>query len=132
MCRLPVPRTAHASPDGKGGVTAGRDIRRPNRSGTSTGCGGLATHSVRQGPGILYPAHVPAGIHHEPVRQLSRVLPAGLVAPARWVDLLPRADKAVFVDLDPPTARSAAHAKQGAADGRLKGRRKTLSPFQPP
>ena len=65
---------------------------------------------------------------HGHVQQLNRVLRASLVALARDVDLLPGADQVVFVDLDSTHRQVYGYAKQGAQNGRLKGK-KTLHPL---
>jgi Transposase DDE domain group 1 len=65
---------------------------------------------------------------HGHVQQLNQVLREGLVRLAERVDLLPGADQVVFVDLDSTHRQVYGYAKQGAAVGRLKGK-KTLHPL---
>jgi hypothetical protein len=65
---------------------------------------------------------------HEHVQQLNTVLRKTVVALARRVPLLPGADEVVFVDLDSTHRQVYGYQKQGAAVGRLKGR-KTLHPL---
>jgi hypothetical protein len=65
---------------------------------------------------------------HGHVQQLNRVLREGLVRLADQADLLPGADQVVFVDLDSTHRQVYGYAKQGAAVGRLKGK-KTLHPL---
>jgi hypothetical protein len=65
---------------------------------------------------------------HGHVQQLNQVLREGLVRLAEQVDLLPGADQVVFVDLDSAHRQVYGYAKQGAAVGRLKGK-KTLHPL---
>jgi hypothetical protein len=65
---------------------------------------------------------------HGHVQQLNTVLRASLLALAQRVDLLPGADQVVFVDLDSTHRQVYGYAKQGAENGRLKGK-KTLHPL---
>jgi hypothetical protein len=65
---------------------------------------------------------------HGHVQQLNAVHRQTLIALARRVSLLPGADQVVFVDLDSTHRQVYGYAKQGAAVGRLKGR-KTLHPL---
>lgn len=65
---------------------------------------------------------------HGHVQQLNAVLRKALIALAVRVSLLPGADEVVFVDLDSTHRQVYGYAKQGAAVGRLKGR-KTLHPL---
>jgi hypothetical protein len=65
---------------------------------------------------------------HGHVQQLNTVLRASLVALMQRVDLLPGADQVVFVDLDSTHRQVYGYAKQGAENGRLKGK-KTLHPL---
>ena len=65
---------------------------------------------------------------HGHVQQLNAVLRKALVALAQRAPLLPGADEVVFVDLDSTHRQVYGYAKQGAAVGRLKGR-KTLHPL---
>lgn len=65
---------------------------------------------------------------HGHVQQLNKVLRECLLALAAGVDLLPGADQVVFVDLDSTHRQVYGYAKQGAAVGRLKGK-KTLHPL---
>lgn len=65
---------------------------------------------------------------HGHVQQLNAVLRQSLIALARQVSLLPGADEVVFVDLDSTHRQVYGYAKQGAAVGRLKGK-KTLHPL---
>jgi hypothetical protein len=65
---------------------------------------------------------------HGHVQQLNAVLRQSLVTLAGRVSLLPGADEVVFVDLDSTHRQVYGYAKQGAAVGRLKGR-KTLHPL---
>jgi hypothetical protein len=61
-------------------------------------------------------------------QQLNVVLRQALIALAGRVSLLPGADEVVFVDLDSTHRQVYGYAKQGAAVGRLKGK-KTLHPL---
>jgi hypothetical protein len=65
---------------------------------------------------------------HGHVQQLNAVLRQALIALAEGAPLLPGADEVVFVDLDSTHRQVYGYAKQGAAVGRLKGR-KTLHPL---
>jgi hypothetical protein len=65
---------------------------------------------------------------HGHVQQLNAVLRQTLVRLAQRAPLLPGADEVVFVDLDSTHRQVYGYAKQGAAVGRLKGR-KTLHPL---
>jgi hypothetical protein len=65
---------------------------------------------------------------HGHVQQLNRVLRASLVALSEQVNLLPGADQLVFVDVDSTHRQVYGYAKQGAQNGRLKGK-KTLHPL---
>ena len=65
---------------------------------------------------------------HGHVQQLNAVLRRSLIALAQRAPLLPGADEIVFVDLDSTHRQVYGYAKQGAAVGRLKGR-KTLHPL---
>lgn len=65
---------------------------------------------------------------HGHVQQLNAVLRKTLVALTDRVPLLPGADQVVFVDLDSTHRQVYGYHKQGAAVGRLKGR-KTLHPL---
>jgi hypothetical protein len=65
---------------------------------------------------------------HGHVQQLNAVLRQSLIALAGRTPLLPGADQMVFVDLDSTHRQVYGYAKQGAAVGRLKGR-KTLHPL---
>jgi hypothetical protein len=65
---------------------------------------------------------------HGHVQQLNAVLRRSLVALTGRVALLPGAEQVVFVDLDSTHRQVYAYAKQGAAIGRLKGK-KTLHPL---
>lgn len=65
---------------------------------------------------------------HGHVQQLNAVLRTALVALAERTPLLPGAEEVVFVDLDSTHRQVYGYAKQGAAVGRLKGR-KTLHPL---
>jgi hypothetical protein len=65
---------------------------------------------------------------HGHVQQLNRVLRDSLVELCRQVDLLPGGQQVVFVDLDSTHRQVYGYAKQGAANGRLKGK-KTLHPL---
>ena len=65
---------------------------------------------------------------HRHVQQLNVVLRQTLIALAGRVSLLPGADEVVFVDLDSTHRQVYGYAKQGAAVGRLKGK-KTLHPL---
>jgi hypothetical protein len=65
---------------------------------------------------------------HGHVQQLNAVLRATLIALAARVELLPGAEQVVFVDLDSTHRQVYGYAKQGAAVGRLKGK-KTLHPL---
>jgi hypothetical protein len=65
---------------------------------------------------------------HGHVQQLNAVLRQTLVRLARHTPLLPGAGEVVFVDLDSTHRQVYGYAKQGAAVGRLKGR-KTLHPL---
>lgn len=65
---------------------------------------------------------------HGHVQQLNAVLRQMLINLAGRVPLLPGADEVVFVDLDSTHRQVYGYAKQGAAVGRLKGK-KTLHPL---
>jgi Transposase DDE domain group 1 len=65
---------------------------------------------------------------HGHVQQLNVVLRQTLIALAGRTSLLPGADEVVFVDLDSTHRQVYGYAKQGAAVGRLKGK-KTLHPL---
>jgi hypothetical protein len=65
---------------------------------------------------------------HGHVQQLNKVLRGSLVALMQRVNLLPGADQVVFVDLDSTHRDVYGYHKQGAENGRLKGR-KTLHPL---
>lgn len=65
---------------------------------------------------------------HGHVQQLNTVLRASLIALVERVNLLPGSDQVVFVDLDSTHRDVYGYAKQGAENGRLKGR-KTLHPL---
>jgi hypothetical protein len=65
---------------------------------------------------------------HGHVQQLNAVLRQTLIALAQRAPLLPGADEVVFVDLDSTHRQVYGYAKQGAAVGRLKGK-KTLHPL---
>ena len=65
---------------------------------------------------------------HGHVQQLNTVLRKALVALAETTPLLPGADEVVFVDLDSTHRQVYGYQKQGAAVGRLKGK-KTLHPL---
>jgi hypothetical protein len=65
---------------------------------------------------------------HGHVRQLNCVLRESLVALCAQVNLLPRADQLVHVDLDSTHSQVYGYAKEGAAVGRHKGK-KTLHPL---
>jgi hypothetical protein len=65
---------------------------------------------------------------HGHVQQLNAVLRQSLIALAARAPLLPGAQEVVFVDLDSTHRQVYGYAKQGAAVGRLKGK-KTLHPL---
>ena len=65
---------------------------------------------------------------HGHVQQLNAVLRASLIGLAQRVDLLPGADQVVFVDLDSTHRQVYGYQKQGAENGRFKGK-KTLHPL---
>ena len=65
---------------------------------------------------------------HGHVQQLNAVLRGTLIRLAEHTPLLPGAEQVVFVDLDSTHRQVYGYAKQGAAVGRLKGR-KTLHPL---
>jgi hypothetical protein len=65
---------------------------------------------------------------HGHVQQLNAVLRQTLIRLAERAPLLPGADEVVFVDLDSTHRRVYGYAKQGAAVGRLTGK-KTLHPL---
>jgi hypothetical protein len=65
---------------------------------------------------------------HGHVQQLNALLRQSLIRLAERAPLLPGAEQVVFVDLDSTHRRVYGHAKQGAAVGRLKGK-KTLHPL---
>jgi hypothetical protein len=65
---------------------------------------------------------------HGHVQQLNAVLRQSLIALAERAPLLPGAQEVVLVDLDSTHRQVFGYAKQGAAVGRLKGR-KTLHPL---
>jgi hypothetical protein len=62
------------------------------------------------------------------VQQLNAVLRQSLITLAKHTPLLPGAEEVVFVDLDSTHRQVYGYAKQGAAVGRLKGK-KTLHPL---
>jgi hypothetical protein len=68
------------------------------------------------------------GFTHGHVQQLHAVLRRSLIALAERTPLLPGADEVVFVDIDSTHRQVYGYAKQGAAVGRLKGK-KTLHPL---
>ncbi|HEX5406378.1 MAG TPA: IS1380 family transposase [Pseudonocardiaceae bacterium] len=68
------------------------------------------------------------GFTHGHVQQLNAVLRQALIALAQRVPLLPGAQEVVFVDVDSTHRQVYGYAKQGAAVGRLKGK-KTLHPL---
>jgi hypothetical protein len=63
---------------------------------------------------------------HGHVQQLNVVLRQALIALAGRVSVLPGADEVVFVDLGCPHRQVYGYAKQGAAVGRLKGKRRCI------
>lgn len=65
---------------------------------------------------------------HGHVQQVNAVLRQTLIALAEQTPLLPGAEEVVFVDLDSTHRQVYGYAKQGAAVGRLKGK-KTLHPL---
>jgi hypothetical protein len=65
---------------------------------------------------------------HGHVQQLNAVLRQALIALAARVPLLPGAEEVVFVDVDSTHRQVYGYAKQGAAVGRLQGK-KTLHPL---
>jgi hypothetical protein len=65
---------------------------------------------------------------HGHVQQLNAVLRRALIALAQCAPLLPGSDEVVFVDLDSTHRQVYGYQKQGAAVGRLKGK-KTLHPL---
>jgi hypothetical protein len=65
---------------------------------------------------------------HGHVQQLNAVLRQGLVTLAARAPLLPGSEQVVFLDLDSTHRQVYGYAKQGAAVGRLKGK-KTLHPL---
>lgn len=65
---------------------------------------------------------------HGHVQRLNAVLRRSLIALAERTPLLPGADEVVFVDLDSTHRQVYGYAKQGAAVGRLTGK-KTLHPL---
>jgi Transposase DDE domain group 1 len=65
---------------------------------------------------------------HGHVQQLNTVLRRSLIGLAQRVNLLPGADQVVFVDLDSTHRQVYGYQKQGAENGRLKGK-KTLHPL---
>ena len=65
---------------------------------------------------------------HGHVQQLNAVLRQTLIALAAQTPLLPGAEQVVFVDMDSTHRQVYGYAKQGAAVGRLKGK-KTLHPL---
>lgn len=70
----------------------------------------------------------PRAFTHGHVQQLNAVLRESLVALADRVNLLPGAQQLVFVDLDSAHRQVYGYAKEGAAVGRLRGK-KTLHPL---
>jgi DDE family transposase len=70
----------------------------------------------------------PRAFTHGHVQQLNAVLRQALIVLAGRATLLPGADEVVFVDLDSTHRQVYGYAKQGAAVGRLKGK-KTLHPL---
>ncbi len=72
----------------------------------------------------------PQAFTHGHVRQLNAMLRQTLIRLTEQTPLLPGADEVVFVDLDSTHRQVYGYAKQGAAVGRLKGK-KTLHPDRP-
>jgi Transposase DDE domain group 1 len=106
------------------GMVAGadsiEDVDRLRRAGT-----GLVFDQVRA-PSTL--GTFLRAFTHGHVQQLNAVLRQMLIALAASTPLLPGADQVVFVDLDSTHRQVYGYAKQGAAVGRLKGK-KTLHPL---
>jgi Transposase DDE domain group 1 len=121
--------SAGANPDAKvmslvaamaGGADSIQDVDRLRRTGDRRVFAGVRAPSTL---GTFLRAFT-----HGHVQQLSTVLRASLIGLARRVDLLPGADQVVFVDLDSTHRDVYGYQKQGAENGRLKGR-KTLHPL---
>jgi Transposase DDE domain group 1 len=106
------------------GMVAGadsiEDVDRLRRAGT-----GLLFDQIRA-PSTL--GTFLRAFTHGHVQQLNAVLRQTLIALAARVPLLPGADQVVFVDLDSTHRQVYGYAKQGAAVGRLTGK-KTLHPL---
>ena len=106
------------------GMVAGadsiEDIDRLRRAGT-----GLVFDQVRA-PSTL--GTFLRAFTHGHVQQLNAVLRRTLIALAASTPLLPGAEQVVFIDLDSTHRQVYGYAKQGAAVGRLKGK-KTLHPL---
>ena len=106
------------------GMVAGadciEDVDRLRRAGT-----GLLFDQVRA-PSTL--GSFLRAFTHGHVQQLGAIGRQTLIALARRVPLLPGAEQVVFVDLDSTHRQVYGYAKQGAAVGRLKGK-KTLHPL---
>jgi hypothetical protein len=106
------------------GMVAGadsiEDIDRLRHVGNSVVFGGIRAPSTL---GTFLRAFT-----HGHVQQLNAVLRQSLIALAQRTPLLPGADQVVFVDVDSTHRQVYGYAKQGAAVGRLKGK-KTLHPL---
>jgi hypothetical protein len=106
------------------GMVAGadsiEDVDRLRRAGT-----GLVFDQIRA-PSTL--GTFLRAFTHGHVQQLNAVLRQMLIALAARVPLLPGADQVVFIDLDSTHRQVYGYQKQGAAVGRLKGK-KTLHPL---
>ena len=106
------------------GMVAGadciEDVDRLRRAGT-----GLLFDQVRA-PSTL--GSFLRAFTHGHVQQLGAIGRQTLIALARRVPLLPGAEQVVFVDLDSTHRQVYGYRKQGAAVGRLKGK-KTLHPL---
>jgi hypothetical protein len=102
------------------GVDSIEDVDRLRRAGT-----GLLFDQIRA-PSTL--GTFLRAFSHGHVQQLNAVLRQTLIALAASTPLLPGADQVVFVDLDSTHRQVYGYAKQGAAVGRLKGK-KTLHPL---
>jgi hypothetical protein len=102
------------------GADSIEDVDRLRRAGT-----GLLFDQIRA-PSTL--GTFLRAFTHGHVQQLNAVLRQTLIVLAGRVELLPGAEQVVFVDLDSTHRQVYGYAKQGAAVGRLKGK-KTLHPL---
>jgi hypothetical protein len=106
------------------GIVAGadsiEDVDRLRHAGNQVMFGEIRAPSTR--------APFCGAFTHGHVQQLNVVLRQALIALAGHASLLPGSDEVVFVDLDSTHRQVCGYAKQGAAVGRLEGK-KTLHPL---